>query len=186
MTYLPQPNAVHNTAWWPELKDTFEAFVREHPRQPLPDTLTWESEPTGTKRAHWLVIDELAPPQLETTALSDVNDFVSSAAPSFGIRSVGTRITAVSAGSNAASFGLRPGDVIVRIGPRIIPGGVDVIELLGLTDPGTALSLSVQRDYQRVELQGIFNPVSAPRIVPMFPHQSPSGRVDLRQSRATW
>ena len=26
-TYLPQPNAVHNTAWWPELKGTYEAFV---------------------------------------------------------------------------------------------------------------------------------------------------------------
>ena len=41
--YHPQPNAAHNTAWWPEVKDTYKAFVRDHPRRPLPDTLTWET-----------------------------------------------------------------------------------------------------------------------------------------------
>ena len=59
--YYPQPSAGHNTSWWPELKDTFESFVREHPRDPLPKTLTWESigNPLDN-RAHWLVIDRLA------------------------------------------------------------------------------------------------------------------------------
>ncbi len=54
--YLPQPDAVHNTAWWPEVKDTYEAFVREHPRMPLPDTLTWETRsdaPEPTARTGW-------------------------------------------------------------------------------------------------------------------------------------
>ena len=27
--YHPRPEAGHNTAWWPELKDTFEGFVRD-------------------------------------------------------------------------------------------------------------------------------------------------------------
>ena len=36
LIYLPQPEAVHNTAWWPEVKDAYEAFVREHPREPHP------------------------------------------------------------------------------------------------------------------------------------------------------
>ena len=54
--YHPQPNAAHNTAWWPEVKDSYEAFVREHPRQPLPDTLTWEmGNSAAFNRAHWLV-----------------------------------------------------------------------------------------------------------------------------------
>ncbi len=58
--YHPQPNAGHNTAWWPEVKETFEAFVREHPRRPLPDVLTWETGDTAAgNRAHWLVIDRL-------------------------------------------------------------------------------------------------------------------------------
>ena len=35
-TYHPQPERAHNTAWWPEVKDTFEQFVRDHPRDPYP------------------------------------------------------------------------------------------------------------------------------------------------------
>jgi len=59
--YYPQPAAGHNTSWWPDLKDTFESFVREHSRDPLPRMLTWESvgDPLDN-RAHWLVIDRLA------------------------------------------------------------------------------------------------------------------------------
>ena len=45
LVYRPQPNAAHDTSWWPEVKDSFETFVADHPRQPLPDTLSWESGP---------------------------------------------------------------------------------------------------------------------------------------------
>jgi hypothetical protein len=73
--YDPQPNGVHNTAWWPEVRVPFEAFVRKHPRQPLPDTLTWES--TGDpldNRADWLVIDKIAPgAPAEAATAQDVN-----------------------------------------------------------------------------------------------------------------
>ena len=61
LTYLPQPNAGHNTSWWPDVKDTYDAWVRSHPRNPLPDVLTWESTlKDADTRAHWLVIDKLA------------------------------------------------------------------------------------------------------------------------------
>jgi predicted esterase len=62
-------DGVHNTAWWPDVKDTFERFVSAHPRAPFPDRLTWETERGGVRsRAHWLVIDRLGtarsePPQ---------------------------------------------------------------------------------------------------------------------------
>jgi acetyl esterase/lipase len=74
LQYQPQPNGVHNTAWWPEVKDSFESFVREHPRNPLPDTLTWES--TGDSldnRADWLVIDKLAAQNRNAAPLDDLN-----------------------------------------------------------------------------------------------------------------
>jgi hypothetical protein len=60
LEYRPQPNGVHNTAWWPDVVDSFEAFVFRHPRYPLPDKLTWQS--SGTRldnRANWLIIDKL-------------------------------------------------------------------------------------------------------------------------------
>lgn len=58
--YHPQPTAGHNTRWWPEVKDLFETFVREHPRSPHPATLTWEASGAERgNRAHWLVIDRV-------------------------------------------------------------------------------------------------------------------------------
>ncbi len=178
--YLPQPEAVHNTAWWPDVKESYEAFVREHPRVPLPEKLTWESDMTaGTNRSHWLAIDTLAKGRPEASRLPDVNDFVSAPVPNFGIRAAATRVTGVDAGSNAASFGLMPGDVIAKINQRVIPGGVDILDLLSTYDAGEAMTLVVTRDGQAVDLKGTFNPVSAPRVTPMFEHSAPSGRVDL-------
>jgi hypothetical protein len=74
LVYRPQPNGVHNTAWWPDVKDSFEAFVRNHPRSPIPDRLTWESAASSTdNRVHWLVIDKLASAQRSLPKLDDVN-----------------------------------------------------------------------------------------------------------------
>ncbi len=59
--YHPRPEAGHNTAWWPELRDTFESFVHDHPRDPLPATLTWQATDRDLpSRAHWVVIDRIA------------------------------------------------------------------------------------------------------------------------------
>jgi hypothetical protein len=59
--YHARPEAGHNTAWWPQMKDPFEAFVKAHPRNPLPETLTWEATDRDVpSRAHWLIIDTLA------------------------------------------------------------------------------------------------------------------------------
>jgi hypothetical protein len=74
LVYRPQPNGAHNTAWWPEVKDSFEAFVRTHPRNPLPDTLSWESSGMPIdSRAGWLVIDRLAPRNATDAPLPDLN-----------------------------------------------------------------------------------------------------------------
>ena len=74
LEYRPQVNGVHNTAWWPDVVNNFEAFVSSHPRNPLPDKLTWES--SGTRfdnRAHWLIIDKLAAQSTREAPLEDLN-----------------------------------------------------------------------------------------------------------------
>jgi len=59
--YRPQPDAAHNTSWWPQVKERFEEFVRTHPRDPLPPTLTWEAGDRDTpSRAHWLIVDKIS------------------------------------------------------------------------------------------------------------------------------
>jgi hypothetical protein len=178
--YLPQPDAVHNTAWWPEVKDTYEAFVKEHPRKPYPDTLTWESDLTmNTGRAHWLVIDALAATQKESLPLPDLNERVGAPEPDFGIRVSGARVTAVYSGSNADGLGLLPGDVIARINGRVLPSAMDATDLLEIFDAGTPLTLSVTRGTQTLELKGTYKPTALPRRTPFFSHRRPSGRVDL-------
>jgi poly(3-hydroxybutyrate) depolymerase len=68
LEYRPQPDAGHDTSWWPAERAHFEEFVRSHPRVPHPDQVSWETERTDRfNRAHWLVIDKLG------AAASDVD-----------------------------------------------------------------------------------------------------------------
>ena len=77
LEYHPQITGVHNTAWWPDVVDSFEAFVFSHPRNPLPDKLTWQSSATRfDNRAEWLIIDKLAARTTTREApLDDLNRF---------------------------------------------------------------------------------------------------------------
>ena len=180
MQYLPQPNAVHNTAWWPEVKDTYEAFVKAHPRKPYPDTLTWESDlRENTGRAHWLVIDALAPTLKDTTSLPDLNERLGPLEPDFGVRVNGARIVSVTAGSNADSFGLLPGDIIARIDGRVVPLAMEVTDLLDLIDSGSPVTLTITRGSATQDVKGVYKPTVMPKRVPFFTHAKPSGRVDL-------
>src|SRR5205814_10268766 len=112
LVYRPQPDAAHDTSWWPEIKDSFERFVADHPRRPLPDALSWETGPPNIpSRAHWIVIDRLGVARPDEPALADVNTMPAHPFPDFGIRASGTRINRIVDGSNAEQIGLRAGDV---------------------------------------------------------------------------
>jgi hypothetical protein len=184
LVYAPQPNAAHDTSWWPEVKDAFETFVAGHPRHPLPDALSWESGPPDIpSRAHWLVIERLAAGSPETAALPDLNVMATPPVQDFGILSSGTRINRVVKGSNAEQIGLHSGDVVAGINNQPIAAGTDVMELLGGFPPGRPLLLTVMRGGESVRVTGRY----APTVIPgqadaMFPRQRESGRVDLRRA----
>jgi PDZ domain len=179
LDYRPQPEAGHNTAWWPSVQDDFERFVREHPREPHPARLTWQTDSTTTRnRAHWLVIDRLAPAR-SGAALPDLNELVTGDETSFGARTTGMRVAQVVAGSNAQAFGLQPGDLVRRINGRELPGALDLGEFLGIYQPGEALTLAVDRGSASLELRGTYAPTTMPRVSPIFLSAAPSGRVDL-------
>jgi hypothetical protein len=189
LDYDPQPDGVHNTAWWPAVKETFEAFVRNHPRDPFPSRLTWEAElgpvPDGAEdrrhtynRAHWLVIDKVGAPRAGAP-LPDLNEFPAGSQPNFGVRTSGMHITSVLAGSNAEQIGLKSGDVVVSINGRGLPTALDLLEILAVYHSGERLTFVVSRDNKPVEASGVYSPVVMPRLVPLFPRGRPSGRVDL-------
>jgi hypothetical protein len=179
--YHPQPNAAHNTAWWPEVKDSYETFVREHPRKPLPDTLTWEmGNSAAFDRAHWLVIDRLGAQKNDARTLTDLNDMPMPPAADFGVRSAGMRINRVIDGSNAARIGLKAGDVLLRLNDRSVAAAADVADALSDEPPGSKIALLVARDNAPVDLEGVYQPQiveTAPKH--LFARGGASGRVDL-------
>ena len=65
--FRPQMLAGHDTSWWPEESPLVEKFEREHPRDPYPDRLSWQTERTDRyNRFRWLVIDKLASDRTES------------------------------------------------------------------------------------------------------------------------
>lgn len=179
LVYKPQPEAGHNTSWWPTVKDDFEAFVREHPRDPHPARLTWQTDSVKAhQRAHWLVIDRLAP-ATASAALPDLNDMPTGEAQSFGVQSAGMRVTQVAEGSNAHLFGLLPGDLVRAINGRELPEGLDLEDFLGIYSTGEPLRFAVERAGRSVELRGNYAPTALARVAPLFGSSAPSGRVDL-------
>ncbi len=186
LDYHPQPEAGHNTAWWPEMKDTFEAFAREHPRNPLPDVLTWETARTDAgNRAHWLIIDKLGTLPGGAATLPDLNDMAMPASADFGARTGGVRVIQVIAGSNAQRLGLEVGDAVVRLNDKPI-GGRDLADALEDVTPGSPITLMVARKNLPVELSGTYEPemkVGPPRA--LFARVGPTGRVDLTRAGNT-
>ena len=182
LVYRPQPAAAHDTSWWPEISDSFERFVADHPRRPLPNALTWESGPPNIpSRAHWMVIERLGvEPDRGRPSLPDVNRMSTRPALDFGIRGSGTRINRVVNGSNAEQIGLRSGDVVLTINNQPALPGADVADLLRSFPPGRPLLFTVTRGRDSVRLTGRY----APTVLPgesdaMFPRQRESGRIDL-------
>jgi len=101
--YHPQPLGEHNTAWWPDVKDSFERFAADHPRDPQPARLTWETSDLKHNRAHWVVIDRLGRQPDDPRRLPDVNDFSpieTMAVPLFEHRERSGRIDLVRTGNS--------------------------------------------------------------------------------------
>jgi len=181
LVYRPQPAAAHDTSWWPDIRDSFEQFVANHPRVPLPDALSWESgSPNIPSRAHWMIIERLGAERPGEPSLPDVNRMSTRPAVDFGIRGSGTRINRVVNGSNAEQIGLRSGDVVLAINNQPASPGADLADLLRSYPSGRPLLVTVTRGGESVRLTGRYAPtVLAGESDAMFPRQRESGRVDL-------
>ena len=100
--YHPQPLGEHNTAWWPDIRESFERFVADHPRDPSPARLTWATSNLKHNRAHWLVIDRLGAQPGDPRNLPDVNEFSPNqlmAMPLFEHRAASGRVDLVRSGN---------------------------------------------------------------------------------------
>ena len=63
LTFRPLMDVGHDTSWWPGERAAIERFVAEHPREPHPAKLCWETERTDRyNRVDWLIIDKVQGP----------------------------------------------------------------------------------------------------------------------------
>jgi dienelactone hydrolase len=179
------PEMDHSTEWWPNDRPQFEAFVHDHPREALPDHISWQTERVDRfNRVHWLIIDRLGAVEGEGR-LRDTNLLQRGRELDFGLRinwalERGRRAHEVVAGSNAFQLGLRTGDRFVEVNGRPVATGRDIAMAMERWTQGARVQLVVERDGRRVVLDGIFEPaeVDVPPA-PIFPRRKPSGRIDL-------
>ena len=179
------PNLDHSTAWWPDERPEFESFVNDHPREPLPNTISWQTERVDRfNRAHWLVIDQLGSVEGESR-LPDTNLLNRGRELDFGLRinsSVdrGRRAHEVVPGSNAFQIGLRTGDRFVELNGKPVDAGLEVAQSMDKWAAGERVRFVVERSGNRMTLEGVFAPVEVDvPPAPIFPRRKPSGRVDL-------
>ena len=179
------PEFDHSTEWWSDERPEFEAFVQEHPREPLPDRISWQTERVDRlNRAHWLIIDRLGAVAGESR-LRDTNLLEGGRELDFGLRinpavDRGRRAHDVMAGSNAFRIGLRAGDRLLEVNGTVVETSRDVAVQMETWTAGDQLRFVVERGGDRMVLEGVFAPaeVDLPPA-PIFPRTKASGRVDL-------
>jgi poly(3-hydroxybutyrate) depolymerase len=60
ITFRPQAGGGHDMRWVPGEAENIRTFIRQHPRDPLPDRMSWETERTDRyQRHHWVILTEL-------------------------------------------------------------------------------------------------------------------------------
>src|SRR5206468_1126670 len=103
LVFHPQPMAGHDTSWWADEQKSFEQFVHEHPRDPYPQRLSWETERIDRyNRVHWLVVDALGATPSDA-AMEEINTVENvgngSAGPLFVHRQPSGRVDVVRSGN---------------------------------------------------------------------------------------
>ena len=185
VTFRVYPELDRSTDWWANERPEFESFVHDHPRDPLPDKISWQTERVDRfNRAHWLVIDSLGAVASENR-LPDTNLLHRGRELDFGLRinntvDRGRRVHDVVPDSNAFRIGLRTGDRLIEINGAPVQTGRDVAEAMESWRTGDRLRFVVERKGGRTGVEGTYEPaeVEVPPT-PIFPRKKPSGRVDL-------
>jgi len=67
VVFRPQAGGGHDMRWLPNEIDSIRAFLRDHPRDPLPDRIRWETDRIDRyQRHHWLIVTALGPVEGES------------------------------------------------------------------------------------------------------------------------
>lgn len=184
--FRPMPGAGHNTSWWSSESPAIDAYEEAHPRNPLPDSLAWETERTDRfNRMAWLVVDRLDASRGAEVVFPDDNTLELTEPLDFGLRvdsrrGDGRRIIQVLSGTTASAMGMMKGDIVVRMDDAIIQTAEDMGRAFDRHPPGTPLVFVVERGGRPLTMEGLFPPPPKPaRRERLFEHSRPSGRIAI-------
>jgi predicted esterase len=162
LVFRPQPNAGHDTSWWPYERSLFEQFVKQKARAAHPQRVSWQTETTERfNRADWLVIDKLGMGAADTD-FEPVDVFahrrpsgrvdIERSGNSFSAKTRGVKTFTILLSPDAIDFA-QP--VVVRVNDRkVFEGAVK-------RDPAVLLKWAA-RDNDRTRLYGAELTVSMP------------------------
>lgn len=177
------PDAGHDLRWWREEADNIEAFIVQHPRDPLPDQLRWETETVKRyNRNAWLMVTELgaSASDQQLPALTQLERW-----PTLGFKpdpdsAEGVVVVKVSAGSVARAAGLRRNDRVVALEGQPIGTLADLESALGQPQWGDRFAASIVRKGERFDVDFVF-PTQAPadQSASSFRYRRPSGRIEV-------
>ena len=185
LTFRVMPGAGHDTSWWPTEVNPIDAFEQAHARDPLPDSLAWETERVDRyNRIAWLVVDRLDPAK-NKGVFAENNTLEIQDPTDFGLRvdstkGDGRKVIDIIDGTTAAAMGLKRGDTIVRMGPVAIRSTADMGRAFAEHPAGQPLEFEVERKGRRLTRSGVFPPApKPPRKEEAFKHGRPSGRIAI-------
>jgi dienelactone hydrolase len=188
VTFLPQDESGHELRWWPAVSPAVDTFITEHPRNPFPDHISWETFRTGQdNRAFWLLIDSLGPTSSSTRFPGYDSITPLPAEPTLGVRADqasdgGVRVLAVELGSLGGKAGLRAGDKILAVNGQLTPNVPGLVNATRGLTWGDTMSFLVERNGAAGLLGVVLGPRPdevGPQVV--FPRPVPTGRVELER-----
>lgn len=151
LVFRPQPDAGHDTSWWPTERASYEAFVHAHRREAHPATLSWQTERTDRfNRVKWLVIDKLGPSASDAT-FPEVGVFAHKRAGRVDVERRGNTFTASTRGVQAFRLLLSPDAIDFSQPVTVVVNGRQRFAGAVRRDPRTLLAWNA-RDNDRTML----------------------------------
>jgi predicted esterase len=185
VTFRIMPGAGHDTSWWPAESKLIDTFEEEHPRDPNPDTLSWETDRVDRyNRIAWLIVDRLDP-AASGSEFADDNTLEIQDPADFGLRvdsrrKDGRKIITIVPDTTAAEMGLREGDTIIRMDDVMIRTSGDMGRAFDAHTAGTPMVFEVERKGSRIVMEGVFPPApKPPRREEAFKRPKASGRISV-------
>jgi len=171
----------HTPAYFEEEGDSFVAFLQEKLRDGDAFTIDWRCADPATGRCRWvevLAVDGGVSGGLEEQP--DLNVMSTPGRVRLGVTvdrafpGPGVRVTGVTEDSTAAGAGLRPDDVVLILDGAAIGGLRDLVAALGRARHGDAVTLTVARGDETLQLAGRFAPFESE---PYYRRDEPTARV---------